>query len=114
MGMLKISLHAHGFTTSTYTPMECLNVDFVGPFQDGGYIFVMIGLNFSASLMQQPLLLLSAFFNTLVGLVLYTNFALTMVLTLLHTLLLSFYLLFVYNIVLLWLIPKKKIQFLNA
>ena len=38
MSMLKIPLHAHGFTTSTYTPMECLNVDFV----DGGYIFVII------------------------------------------------------------------------
>ena len=42
MSMLKIPLHAHGFTTSTYTPMECLNVDFVGPFPDGGYIFVII------------------------------------------------------------------------
>ena len=42
MSMLKIPLHAHGFTTSTYTPMECLNVDFIGPFPDGGYIFVII------------------------------------------------------------------------
>jgi RNase H-like domain found in reverse transcriptase/Integrase core domain len=42
MSMLKIPLHAHGFTTSTHKPMECLNVDFVGPFQDGGYIFVII------------------------------------------------------------------------
>jgi hypothetical protein len=64
--------------------------------------------------MQQLLLPLSAFFGTLVGLVLHTNFALTMVLTLLQTLLLSFYLLLVYNIVLLWLIPKKKMQLLNA
>ena len=27
--MLKILIHAHGFTTSTYTPMECLNIDFI-------------------------------------------------------------------------------------
>ena len=25
----KIPIHAHGFSTSTYTPMECLNIDFV-------------------------------------------------------------------------------------
>ena len=34
MSMLKIPLHAHGFSTSTYTPMECLNIDFIGPFPD--------------------------------------------------------------------------------
>jgi Integrase core domain len=38
MSMLKIPVHAHGFNT----PMECLNVDFVGPFQDVGYVFVII------------------------------------------------------------------------
>jgi transposase InsO family protein len=42
MSMLKIPIHAHGFSTSTYTPMECLNVDFIGPFSDGGYIFVIV------------------------------------------------------------------------
>jgi transposase InsO family protein len=42
MSMLKIPLHAHGFTTSTYTPMECLTVDFVGPFPDGGYGFIFV------------------------------------------------------------------------
>ena len=40
MSMLKISIHARGFTTSTYTPMECLNIDFIGPFHDKGYILV--------------------------------------------------------------------------
>jgi transposase InsO family protein len=40
--MLKIPIHAHGFSTSTYTPMECLNIDFVGPFPDGGYVLVII------------------------------------------------------------------------
>jgi hypothetical protein len=40
--MLKIPIHAHGFSTSTYTPMECLNIDFIGPFPDGGYVLVII------------------------------------------------------------------------
>ena len=40
MSMLKIPIHARHFTTSTYTPMECLNIDFVGPFPDGGmYVY---------------------------------------------------------------------------
>ena len=42
MNMLKIPIHAHGFTTSTYTPMECLNIDFIGPFPDQGYILVKV------------------------------------------------------------------------
>jgi transposase InsO family protein len=42
MSMLKIPIHAHGFSTSTYTPMECLNIDFIGPFPDGGYVLVII------------------------------------------------------------------------
>ena len=40
--MLKIPIHAHGFTTSTYTPMECLNIDFIGPFPDQGCILVIV------------------------------------------------------------------------
>ena len=42
MNMLKIPIHAHDFTTSTYTPMECLNIDFIGPFLDQGYILVIV------------------------------------------------------------------------
>jgi hypothetical protein len=42
MSMLKIPIHAYGFSTSTYTPMECLNIDFIGPFPDGGYVLVII------------------------------------------------------------------------
>jgi Integrase zinc binding domain len=42
MSLLKIPIHAHSFSTSTYTPMECLNVDFIGPFPDIGYIFVIV------------------------------------------------------------------------
>ena len=42
MSMLKIPIHAHRFTTSTYTPMECLNIDYIGPFPDKGYILVIV------------------------------------------------------------------------
>ena len=42
MNMLKIPIHAHGFTTSTYTPMECLNIDFIDSFPDRGYILVIV------------------------------------------------------------------------
>ena len=34
MSMIKIPIHAHPLTTSSYYPMECLNIDFVGPFPD--------------------------------------------------------------------------------
>ena len=40
--MLKMPIHEHHITTSTYTPMECLNIDFVSPFPDGGYILVIV------------------------------------------------------------------------
>jgi hypothetical protein len=42
MSMIKIPIRAHPFTTLRYYPMECLNIDFVGPFPDGGYVFVAI------------------------------------------------------------------------
>ena len=42
MNMLKIPIHAHDVTTSTYTPMEYLNVDIIGPFPDQGYILVIV------------------------------------------------------------------------
>ena len=35
-------IHAHGFTTSTSTPMECLNIDFIGPFPDKGHILIIV------------------------------------------------------------------------
>ena len=40
MSILKIPIHAHCFTTSTYTPMECLNIEFLGP--DKGYILISV------------------------------------------------------------------------
>ena len=42
MSLLKIPIAAHAFTTSSYTPMECLNIDYIGPFPDGGYILVIV------------------------------------------------------------------------
>ena len=42
MSMIKIPIITHPFTTSRYYPMECLNIDFVGPFPDKGYILVII------------------------------------------------------------------------
>ena len=42
LSMLKIPIHAQGFTTSTYTPMECLNIGFLGLFPDRGYIIVIV------------------------------------------------------------------------
>ena len=42
MNMLKIPIHAHGFATSTHTLMECLNIGFICPFSDQGYILVIV------------------------------------------------------------------------
>ena len=42
MNMLRIPIHAHGLTTSTYTPIESLNIDFIGPFPDQGYILIIV------------------------------------------------------------------------
>jgi transposase InsO family protein len=42
MSMLKVPIHAHGFSTSTYTPIGCPNIDFVGLIPDEGYVLVII------------------------------------------------------------------------
>jgi transposase InsO family protein len=39
---IKLKIHAHPFVTSRYSPMECINIDYVGPFPDGGYVLVII------------------------------------------------------------------------
>ena len=39
---IKLKIHAHPFVTSRYSPMECINIDFVGPYPDGGYVLVII------------------------------------------------------------------------
>jgi transposase InsO family protein len=42
MSMLKLPIHAHPFTTSHYYPMEALNIDFIGPYPDKGYVMSII------------------------------------------------------------------------
>ena len=42
MSMIKVPILTHPFTTSRYYPMECLNIDFIGPYPDKGYVFVII------------------------------------------------------------------------
>ncbi len=42
ISQMKPQIHTHPFTTSSYTPMECINIDFVGPYPDGGYVLVLI------------------------------------------------------------------------
>jgi transposase InsO family protein len=39
---IKLAIHASPFVTSRYTPMECINIDYVGPYPDGGYALVII------------------------------------------------------------------------
>jgi hypothetical protein len=38
----KIPITAFKYTTSTYRPMECLNIDFIGPYPDQGYVLNII------------------------------------------------------------------------
>ena len=42
LSSVKFPTHPHPFTTSTYEPMQCLNIDFVGPFPDDGYILTIV------------------------------------------------------------------------
>ena len=42
MSMIKVPILTHPFTTSRYYPMECLNIDYIGPFPDKGYVMVII------------------------------------------------------------------------
>ena len=44
MSQLKPVILAHPFTTSSYQPMERINIDFIGPFPDGGYVLVIIDM----------------------------------------------------------------------
>ena len=39
---IKSAIRALHYTTPTYGPMECLNIDFIGPFPDRGYLLVII------------------------------------------------------------------------
>jgi hypothetical protein len=42
MSQIKVPINAYKYITSTYRPMECLNIDFIGPFPDKGYILVIV------------------------------------------------------------------------
>jgi transposase InsO family protein len=42
LSAIKFPTYAHPFTTSSYEPMKCLNIDFIGPFPDQGYILTII------------------------------------------------------------------------
>jgi Integrase core domain len=39
----KIPINAYKYTTSTYRPMECIKIDFIGPYLDKGYVLNFIG-----------------------------------------------------------------------
>ena len=42
MSQVNTPIHAVKYVTSTYNTMECLNIDFVGPYPDDGYTLVII------------------------------------------------------------------------
>jgi hypothetical protein len=42
MSQINIPIHAVKYIASTYHTMECLNIDFVGPYPDNGYVLVII------------------------------------------------------------------------
>ena len=42
MSQIRPPINALKYTTSTYHAMECLNMDFVGPYPDKGYLLVII------------------------------------------------------------------------
>jgi hypothetical protein len=42
MSQIKIPINAYKYTTSTYRPMECINIDFIGPYPDNGYVLNFI------------------------------------------------------------------------
>ena len=42
MSQINLPIHAIKYITSTYHTMECLNIDFVGPYPDKGYVLVII------------------------------------------------------------------------
>ena len=42
MSQIKVAIAAHPFTASSYAPIKCLNIDFIGPFPDGGYVLTVI------------------------------------------------------------------------
>jgi hypothetical protein len=41
MSQIKIRIAAHPLTISSYSPMECLNIDSIGHYPDDGYVLVI-------------------------------------------------------------------------
>ena len=42
MSVIKIPVHIHKYTTSTYRPFDTVNIDYIGPYPDNGYVLVLI------------------------------------------------------------------------
>ena len=42
MDNFRVPIHVHHYVTSSYTPFEVLNIDYVGPYPDDGYVLVII------------------------------------------------------------------------
>jgi transposase InsO family protein len=42
MSQIKVPITAYKYTLSTYRPMECLNIDFIGPYPDKGFVLNII------------------------------------------------------------------------
>ena len=42
MSVIKTPVYIHKYTTSTYRPFDTVNIDYIGPYPDGGYVLVMI------------------------------------------------------------------------
>jgi hypothetical protein len=40
ISQIGLQIHASPFPTSSYTPMEILNIDYIGPYPDSGYALV--------------------------------------------------------------------------
>ena len=108
ISQIKRQIHASPFTTSSYTPMEVINMDYIGPYPDGGYVLVLLDcycMLLTMLLVNNPRKLC---YNTSVDLVLRPKFALTVVLILSTPLYVSFCILWVPNIVLLSLISRRR------
>ena len=42
MSALRIPINAHHYVTSSYSPFEVVNIDFIGPYPDSGYVLVVV------------------------------------------------------------------------
>ena len=42
MSVIYTPVHIHKYTTSTYRPFDAVNIDYIGPYPDNGYVLIMI------------------------------------------------------------------------